>query len=55
MDDIKLIVQRKKVTNTIDGGSSLTFVTSDNFKIQSAKVFVIPEDINLELTIKVIK
>ena len=52
-EPIVLTVQRKKVTNTVDGGSSLSFVASSDMKVQSAKIFLIPEEINLEMTIKV--
>lgn len=55
MDDIKLIVQRKKVTTTSDGGSDIVFETDESHAVQSAKIFLIPKDKNLELTIKVLE
>ena len=54
MDDIKLIVQRKRVTTTADGGSDITFETDETHAVQSAKIFLIPKDKNLELTVKVL-
>ena len=49
-----MVVQRKKVQNTVDGGSSLTFVTGQDNSTQAAKIFLLPEDVNIKLTVEVI-
>ena len=53
MDDMKLIVQRKTVKNTADGGSDITFETDESQSVQSAKIFLIPKDTLIELTVRV--
>jgi len=51
-EPITLIVQQHNVVRTADGGRKLTFVTTENFKTESAKISLM-DNVNLELTIKV--
>jgi len=52
MSEIKIQVQKKKVTTTADGGYDMVFSASDDQKIEVAKVMVMPLDMNLELVIR---
>ena len=54
MEPFSLTVQRKKVTNTADGGSDITFSTDQSESTQSAKIFLIPNDRNIKLTVEIL-